>query len=106
MQSKTKKRLVFSGIIAGCLFLLLFGSMEYTSRSEFCNTCHYMEPFYIAWKNSTHRDVDCITCHYAPGIASTFEGKIKGLEQLFKYATQSYRRSKPWAEIPDASCLR
>jgi len=102
----TRKRLVFLGAGLVVLILLLFGSMEYTSRSEFCNTCHYMEPFYMAWKNSSHKDVDCITCHYEPGILSTFEGKIKGLEQLFKYTTQSYRRSKPWAEIPDESCLR
>lgn len=106
MKSKTKKLLAFIGISAVCFVLLLFGSMEYTSRSEFCNTCHYMEPFYLAWKNSSHSDVDCIICHYPPGVLSTFEGKIKGLEQLFKYTTQSYRRSKPWAEIPDASCLR
>ena len=102
----TRKRLIF--VVAGAIafILFLFGSMEYTSRSEFCNTCHYMEPFYQAWQNSSHSNVDCIICHYPPGILSSFEGKVKGLEQLFKYATQSYRRSKPWAEIPDESCLR
>ncbi|HLA41376.1 MAG TPA: NapC/NirT family cytochrome c, partial [Candidatus Glassbacteria bacterium] len=103
---RTKK--IFTWLLLGIVGLAAFtwGSMEFTSRSDFCNTCHYMEPFYLAWKNSSHRDVNCIVCHYPPGILSTFEGKVKGLEQLFKYATQSYRRSKPWAEITDASCLR
>ncbi len=106
-KTKTKKRLALTVMLGTIgLILFLFASMEYTSRSEFCNTCHYMEPFYLAWKSSSHKDVDCIICHYEPGILSTFEGKIKGLEQLFKYTTQSYRRSKPWAEIPDESCLR
>ncbi|MFC1614528.1 cytochrome c3 family protein [Gemmatimonadota bacterium] len=106
MQKKSRHRLALTGLAAAALVLVIFVSMEYTSRSEFCNTCHYMEPFYQAWKTSTHSDVSCVTCHYPPGILSTFEGKVKGMEQLFKYATQSYRRSKPWAEIPDASCLR
>jgi len=99
---------ILTWLLLGIVGLAAFtwASIEFTSRSEFCNTCHYMEPFYLAWKNSSHSNVDCIVCHYPPGILSTFEGKVKGLEQLFKYATQSYRRSKPWAEIPDASCLR
>ena len=105
-MTKTRKIFLYSAGGIVLLLLLGIGSMEYTSRSEFCNTCHYMEPFYQAWKHSSHNNVACIQCHYPPGILSTFEGKVKGLEQLFKYATQSYRRSKPWAEIPDASCLR
>ena len=106
MKLFTRKALIIAGVGLLAFVLVAVASMEYTSRSEFCNTCHYMEPFYRAWETSTHSDVECVTCHYPPGIASKLEGKVKGLEQLFKYATQSYRRSKPWAEIPDESCLR
>ncbi|MBW7996637.1 MAG: hypothetical protein FVQ81_08755 [Candidatus Glassbacteria bacterium] len=106
MSPKLKKRLTFAGIAFVGMILFILASMQWTSRSEFCNSCHYMEPFYQAWQHSSHSDVACIICHYEPGIMSTFRGKIKGLEQLFMYATQSYLRSKPWAEIPDASCLR
>ncbi len=106
MKRKVRNRLILLGAGVILFILFIFGSMEFTSRSEFCNSCHYMEPFYRAWQLSSHSDVACIVCHYPPGILSSFEGKIKGLEQLVKYATQSYRRSKPWAEIPDESCLR
>lgn len=106
MNTKTRKRLTIALAALAGFVVFTFASMEWTSRSEFCDTCHYMEPFYMAWQNSAHSDVACVTCHYPPGILSTFEGKLKGLEQLFKYATRSYLRSKPWAEIPDASCLR
>ncbi len=106
MNAKIKKRLTIAALAFAGMIVLIFASMEWTSRSEFCNTCHYMEPFYRAWQHSSHKDVDCVTCHYEPGLASKIRGKLAGLEQLFKYATRSYLRSKPWAEIPDASCLR
>lgn len=77
----------------------------YTSRSEFCNTCHIMEPYYISWQESTHRDVACIKCHFAPGFAEKIRGKMLGLVQLAKYVTKT-EGPRPAAEIPDASCLR
>ncbi len=106
MKAKTKKKLMIAAMAFAGFIVLTFASMQWTSRSEFCNTCHYMEPFYRAWQHSAHKDVDCVTCHYEPGLASKIRGKLAGLEQLFKYATRSYLRSKPWAEIADASCLR
>jgi nitrate/TMAO reductase-like tetraheme cytochrome c subunit len=106
MNAKFKKRLTIAVLAVGGLIILTISSMQWTSRSEFCNNCHYMEPFYRAWQHSAHNDVDCVICHYEPGMASKIRGKLAGLEQLFKYATRSYLRSKPWAEISDASCLR
>jgi nitrate/TMAO reductase-like tetraheme cytochrome c subunit len=77
-----------------------------TSQSSFCVTCHYMEPFYESWQSSTHKDVECVVCHYPPGIESTIRGKLRGLEQVISYVSQAYKRSRPWAEIDDASCMR
>ena len=51
-------------------------------------------------------DVDCITCHYPPTLSGVIEGKFRGLIQLVNYVGQTYKRTKPWAEIPDASCLQ
>ncbi len=86
--------------------ILLAGSAVYTSQSSFCITCHYMEPFYDSWKSSKHNNVECIQCHFAPGLKNKIRGKMEGLVQLVKYASQSYKKTKPWAEIPDESCLR
>lgn len=101
------KKLVLAAGVAVVLFVLLTGgAILYTNRSNFCTSCHYMQPYYDAWVQSSHRDVPCADCHYPPGATSVIMGKFRDLNQLVKYVTNTYRRSKPWAEIEDASCLR
>jgi nitrate/TMAO reductase-like tetraheme cytochrome c subunit len=92
---------------AFCLFGLLLtgGAGWYTSRPQFCNSCHIMEPYYVSWQESTHKDVSCIKCHFPPGVGEKVRGKLLGLVQLAQYVTRSAGPS-PSAEIPDASCLR
>ena len=89
------------------VFLLLAVGFAgwYTSRPVFCSSCHIMEPYYRSWQASSHNDVSCIECHFAPGFGGKVRGKMLGLVQLAKYVTQS-AGPRPAAEIPDASCLR
>jgi nitrate/TMAO reductase-like tetraheme cytochrome c subunit len=94
---------IIIGVAVFALFLV--GSVEYTSRPDFCTTCHYMQPFYDSWVESSHSDVTCTACHFPPGIEGTIRGKLTGLEQVVSYIGRSYTRRKPWAEIDDASCL-
>ncbi|MFW6161110.1 MAG: NapC/NirT family cytochrome c, partial [Acidobacteriota bacterium] len=102
---KKKKKLIF--IIALSVFFILFlASVEYTSKSKFCSTCHYMKPFYQSWQTSSHNHIECSTCHYPPGLKSKLRAKVEGLLQVGRYWTKLYLKSKPWAEIPDESCLR
>ncbi|MGB7295473.1 MAG: NapC/NirT family cytochrome c [Candidatus Aminicenantales bacterium] len=104
-KSRKKRRLIALG---GVVFVLLLfaGAAEYTSHSKFCSSCHYMKPFYQSWKESRHADIECSACHYPPGIRSFFRVKLEGLNQVLRYWTKLYVKSKPWAEIPDESCLR
>ena len=85
--------------------LLTGASGWYTSRSQFCNSCHIMEPYYVSWQESSHNDVTCTKCHFPPGVGEKVRGKMLGLVQLAKYVTATAGPS-PSAEIPDASCLR
>ncbi len=98
------------GLILGGLILLTvimgFITLQITSRPKFCITCHYMQPFYDAWETSSHKDIPCSECHYPPGTMEKLTGKFRDLNQLVKYLTNTYKRSKPWAEIEDASCLK
>ena len=88
------------------MLLLLTGAAGwYTSRSEFCRSCHIMEPYYVSWQESSHANVPCIECHFPPGFGGKVRGKMLGLVQLAKYFTAS-EGPRPAAEIPDASCLR
>jgi len=81
------------------------GFIEYSAQPGFCNNCHIMDPYYDSWKTSSHKDVPCIDCHYAPGIKAEAMGKLQAANQVVKYVTRTYGM-KPWAEIEDASCLR
>lgn len=85
--------------------LLTASSGWYTSRSEFCNSCHIMEPYYNSWQASSHAHVACIKCHFPPGAAEKIRGKMLGLIQLATYLTRS-QGPRPVAEVADASCLR
>lgn len=95
----------FLGAMLLFVALLTAGAGWYTSRPEFCRSCHIMEPYFVSWQESSHKDVSCIKCHFAPGLGEKVRGKMLGLVQLAKYVTRS-EGPRPAAEIPDASCLR
>jgi len=105
-RKKLKKISYWAGGGFFALLILSAASIQYTSQSSFCKTCHYMKPFYESWKESSHSDIKCIDCHYPPGIKHKLRGKVEGLVQVVNYVSHAYRKSKPWAEIPDESCLR
>jgi len=104
-KSRKRRRLVAVGILVFAL-LLLAGTAEFTSHHRFCSVCHYMKPFYRSWEESRHSGIECSQCHYPPGVRSFFRVKLEGLNQVLRYWTKLYVKSKPWAEIPDESCLR
>jgi len=101
-----KRFFLFFGIYFIGFFILLAVSAEYTSRPNFCPTCHYMEPFYNSWKTSTHNKIECVECHFEPGLQGTIKGKMNGLVQIVNYVSTSYKKRKPWADIPDNTCSR
>jgi len=104
-KRRKKRLLVLLGI--GVFVLLLFaGTAEFTSHHKFCSVCHYMKPFYKSWEESAHSGIECSKCHYPPGMRSFLRVKLEGLNQVLRYWTKLYVKSKPWAEIPDESCLR
>ncbi len=99
----------FTKYFSTVIILLLFfisAAAEYTSRPAFCPTCHYMETFYQSWRTSEHNKIDCVECHFEPGISGTVRGKLNGLVQIVNYVSMSYKKRKPWAEIPDNTCAR
>lgn len=81
------------------------GFIQYSGQPSFCLNCHIMRPYYDSWASSSHNDVKCIECHYAPGVKAEAMGKFQAANQVVKYVTGAYG-SKPWAEIEDAACLR
>ena len=105
-RRKMRKGLKVLLIGLGAFVVLLLAAAEITSSSKFCNTCHYMKPFYKSWQESSHKNIACSTCHYPPGLRSKIKAKFEGLVMVGRYWTKLYLKSKPWAEISDANCLK
>jgi nitrate/TMAO reductase-like tetraheme cytochrome c subunit len=101
-----KNLLLMAVIFFGLITVTGFIFLKATSKSGFCVTCHYMRPYYDSWAESTHNDIECIQCHFPPGIRGAVKGKFTAVAMLTNYMTGVYRKSKPWAEISDESCLR
>jgi nitrate/TMAO reductase-like tetraheme cytochrome c subunit len=80
--------------------------VEVTSQPAFCISCHYMKPYFASWQESSHKGVMCTECHIPPGIKGTIEAKFTAMSMMVNYTTGIYKRSKPWAEISNESCLR
>lgn len=80
-------------------------SVEATSTSSFCNSCHIMEPFYDSWKVSSHKNVACVQCHIAPGMDNFLEAKFNGLGQVVDDLLHR-TSNKPSASVSQFSCTR
>lgn len=102
---KKKKRIIILATI-GLVLLFSLATIQYTSHSKFCASCHYMKPFYRSWETSSHSHIECNSCHYPPGLRSKIRAKFEGILQVGRYWSKLYLKSKPWAEIPDESCLK
>ncbi len=92
------------GLLLGACLIFLLAMVAaagwYTSRPQFCNSCHIMQPYYKSWQESSHKDVACIDCHFPPGIGGEVRGKMLGLVQVAKYVTAerrpaAHRRKSP-----------
>jgi nitrate/TMAO reductase-like tetraheme cytochrome c subunit len=109
LRERVRAYLIRGAAVVGALGLLLalltgLAGM-YTSRPQFCRSCHIMEPYYVSWKESSHSHVACTKCHFPPGAGEKVRGKMLGLVQLAQYVTAS-SGPRLAAEVPDASCLR
>lgn len=81
------------------------GSVELTSQSWFCNSCHIMNPYYDSWTTSAHKDIQCVSCHIAPGVDNFVAAKLNGLGQVVDDVL-SRTSTKPSASVSQLSCTR
>lgn len=99
----------FRYLSLGVILLLLGGIgsffFYFSAQPGFCNSCHIMEPYVQSWKTSSHKDVPCNDCHYAPGWREVMRAKVAASSQVIKTLTGT-ESVKLHAEVEDASCLR
>lgn len=53
----------------------------YTAPSA-CQKCHEIEPYYISWQKSAHKDIDCRNCHEVRGPFHRLDTTIRGIKDL------------------------
>lgn len=94
-----RKKLIW--IAAAGVVVLLVAGVVFTQvvaqRSTFCDNCHYMTPYTQQWKESSHKGVDCVSCH--PAEATAMFG------QFVRYVTKTYS-PRPHAYVPDEACQK
>jgi len=103
----TRSGAVLAAVPVGLLGILLLStySIKVTAHPKFCTSCHYMGEYYDSWQHSSHGDVECVQCHYEPGVGAEVKGKMDGMVQLLKYVSHSYT-TKPHGMVSNLSCMR
>lgn len=107
------------------LFLMVvsnFAVLEYAKEVQFCGTCHVtMKPYIddlnnpksesLAALHYQHRAApgsECYTCHANYGLHGTFQAKLAGLRDVYKYVTGTYhlpiRLTKPFQNTLCLKC--
>jgi nitrate/TMAO reductase-like tetraheme cytochrome c subunit len=100
---RRKRRWITAAVL---LFVVMpVASVELTSQSWFCNSCHIMNSYYASWKHGTHKEIECVQCHIPPGAQNFILAKLNGLGQVVDDVLDR-AGTKPSALVSDRACTR
>jgi hypothetical protein len=72
---------------------LTYRAVEHMETVQFCGqSCHVMQPEFMAHGLPPHQSVGCASCHIGPGASGWFAAKIAGMRQLKNVALNSFPR--------------
>jgi cytochrome c nitrite reductase small subunit len=82
-------------------------AIPFTNHPKFCASCHTIKPAYESWLTSSHKEVECVTCHVRPGVVGWLHDKAwHGTRDvsitLFGTPTEPHNLK---AEVDSAVCL-
>ncbi|HET9961331.1 MAG TPA: NapC/NirT family cytochrome c [Nitrospiraceae bacterium] len=66
--------LAIGAIVAGAVAVGAV-AVPLTNHPNFCASCHTIKPSYDTWVTSSHKEVECVTCHVRPGIGGWLHDK-------------------------------
>ncbi len=96
-QRRTALILLISGFLF--LFMSVFGSyrvFEFSESVVFCGqTCHVMNPEFVAYNHSPHAKVRCVECHVGGGADHYVKAKLNGVHQLYAITFHTYQKPIP-----------
>lgn len=80
---------------------LSYRAVHHMDSKQFCGqTCHVMQPHFVAHQRPFHQQVRCVECHVAPGASGWVESKMAGLHQLVAIVTNDFHRPIGHGENP------
>ena len=93
--------------IALPLFILygFFLFLRASDDPKFCASCHYMQQYYDNWLTSSHNQISCGKCHYAPGLGNYLKGKLRLASEIVRYYIGAYS-PEVTSKISDGACLQ
>ena len=97
---------IFIAFIFLCFVIAVTAAYKISETPWFCGTCHNMTVYVDSWKNSTHKNVPCLACHYKPGFWNHLVGKWQDGQVSLVYFVTGKVITRPHAEIDDLSCLQ
>ncbi len=72
---------------------LSYRAVEHMDTVQFCGqSCHVMNPEFMAHQNPPHQNVACADCHVAPGATGWFKAKMAGTHQLMSVTFNTFPR--------------
>lgn len=102
--SRTQKTVLIGLIVVVILVVGAYEGMHYTSRPEFCTSCHEIAPQVALWEKGPHKDVECLSCHAAPGNLGYIVRKVSSYKELYLHFTNQVPNKLEWTPHTDA-CL-
>ena len=99
-------------IVVGILVILFIGgsalAAKFTENNKFCGTdCHEMWPYRDTWAKSTHKQVDCVKCHIAPGPVNFLKTKMAASREVWVHFTGLPKKPiTVTRHIPNGACQR
>jgi cytochrome c nitrite reductase small subunit len=73
-MTRKSPAIVIGAIVAGAV-ALGGAAIPLTNHPKFCASCHTIRPSYESWVRSSHKEVECISCHVRPGLEGWLEDK-------------------------------
>lgn len=102
--SKKQKTVLFVSIGIVVLLAGAYAGMHYTSRPGFCTSCHEIAPHVASWEMGPHKNVECLSCHAAPGNVGYIVRKVSSYKELYLHFTNQVPAELEWTPHTDA-CL-
>ncbi|MDP2727464.1 MAG: NapC/NirT family cytochrome c [Dehalococcoidia bacterium] len=98
--------LIFLGTGALALATLTSGvGVTVSSNPKFCDSCHEILPAYEQWRTSSHKSVNCLSCHTEDGLPGYAKINMEGLQNLVSHLSGSTELPSQ-ASINNDNCLR